>query len=272
MSLRTRSRAGQWGAWTVAALVAVAAYVVLFRVVGEGELGDLIGPLQQRVLLPIVVVFGFVVYETRWNGAAGAKKEQKAEGNEGTVVARSSEATSLPRRNKEEFSSVGRGEDAASTGETGLPVPGFPAQAPAAGPDETGEELYARARGMPHQEIPDFLDDGEYLELLGEAAEKGYPHALAKLGEYALRRCAWVEAYYWMKKARRAGMENLEPVLRGIRLSWATDGYPLQTSNVHRLFSELDGSVGRALVNLDSGRETATARAYLRANRPELLD
>jgi len=124
---------------------------------------------------------------------------------------------------------------------------------------------------MKHRAIPDFRMDGPYLELLGRSAEKGYAPALAKLGEYAVRRCAWVEAYYWMKRAQRNGMHGLSPTLRAIRNGWAADGFPRQSSNVNKLFTEEAGRLGRALLRLDSGHEAAKAREFLKANHPEFL-
>jgi len=124
---------------------------------------------------------------------------------------------------------------------------------------------------MAHQEIPDFEMDGEYLELLGKAAAAGYARAYAKLGDYAMRRCAWVEAYYWMWRTKRSGMTNLEPVLREIRQNWAQDGFPDQEDNVNDLFTEESGSIGRALLSIASGHDAAAAKEFLRANHPEFL-
>jgi len=135
----------------------------------------------------------------------------------------------------------------------------------------SGEELFAQARALPHQEIPDFDFDGPYLDILGKSAAKGYASALAKLGEYAMRRAAWVEAYYWMKQAQRNGMHGLSPTLREIRKNWSLDGFPDQTSNVNRLFTVEAGSIGRALLCVDSGHEAYKAREFLKANHPEFL-
>jgi len=134
-----------------------------------------------------------------------------------------------------------------------------------------GEALFIQAREMPHQEIPDFEFDGEYLDLLGKSAATGYAPALAKLGEYAMRRSAWVEAYYWMSMAKRQGMQGLANVLREIRENWSLDGYPDEADNVYRYFTVEAGSLGRALLHVDSGHDAAGAREFLEANYPEWL-
>jgi len=135
----------------------------------------------------------------------------------------------------------------------------------------SGEELFDQARALPHQQIPDFGVDGEYLGLLGRSAAKGYAPALAKLGEYAMRRAAWVEAYYWMKLAQRSGMHGLSPTLREIRKCWSLDGFPIQSSNVNKLFTREAGSIGRALLHVDSGQDAAKAKEFLKASHPEFV-
>jgi len=137
--------------------------------------------------------------------------------------------------------------------------------------DMTGKVLFDQARRMPHQLIPDFAFDEQYLELLGKSAAAGYAPAMAKLGEYAMRRAAWVEAYYWMSMAKRHGMYNLTGVMREIRKNWSLCDFPSETSNVNALFPPEAGSIGRALLHIDSGREPAAARAFLKANHPEFV-
>lgn len=87
-----------------------------------------------------------------------------------------------------------------------------------------GEALYKKARAMTHRMIPDFDTDGTYLELLGMSAAAGHAPAMAKLGDYAMRRAAWVESYYWMSLAKRSGMQGLESVMSKIRREWALAG------------------------------------------------
>jgi len=137
--------------------------------------------------------------------------------------------------------------------------------------NEAGEALFNEARAIPHQPIPDFDCDGPYLELLGKSAAAGYAPALAKLGEYAMRRDAWVEAYYWMTLAKRNGMRNLSATLRAIRRAWSEEDFPDQSENVNVLFTLEAGSIGRALLHIDSGHDAAAARQFLKECHPEFL-
>lgn len=172
-----------------------------------------------------------------------------------------------------------RVEDAASAsiqrveavaGGSPLPKPDLPP--PPSPPGESpGEEDFRRARAMPHRVVPDFSTDGLYLDLLGESAEKGYAPAMAKLGEYAVRRGTWVEAYYWTWRARRGGVPELDAELRRIRHGWAMAGCPGEKENVNDLFDEERGSVGRALLDIAAGRGVAAARGFLKENHPEFL-
>jgi len=134
-----------------------------------------------------------------------------------------------------------------------------------------GEREYALARMIDHNAIPTWSRDREYLTLLGKSAEHGSPWAMAKLGEYAMRRQMFVEAYFWMWKARRAGMQQLDTTLKTIRMSWIRFGRRDESRNVHPLFTAEDGSVARALLDLFSGYNTTEARGFLQEHHPECL-
>jgi len=134
-----------------------------------------------------------------------------------------------------------------------------------------GESEYALARAMPHNAIPTYGEDAAYLELLGKSAELGFSRALSKLGDYAIRRKAWVEAYYWKWMARRNGMAGCNTPLREIRMAWAASGYPTEDYNVSEQFTEEHASVGRALLDLTAGRNRLEARAFLREHFPDLV-
>lgn len=160
---------------------------------------------------------------------------------------------------------------AASTSTEPISVPVMRKDFVSPPPQESGEKLYKRARTLRHQPIPDFTIDRRYLDLLGKSATKGYAPALAKLGEYAMRRAAWVEAYYWMSQAVRHGLPNGSDVLREIAMRWTLDGYPDEVENVTPLFSEEAGSIGRALLNVNVGHDVESAREFLKAHHPEFL-
>ena len=135
----------------------------------------------------------------------------------------------------------------------------------------TGKDLYNQARLLPHQKIPDFKLDGKYLDMLGQSAYLGCPQAAAKLGEYAMRRSAWVEAYYWMSTARLHGMTNLSDTLSEILKNWRLANCPNEEKNIHPLFDEDAGSVGRALLNLAAGNDFVKARTFLQIHYPEYI-
>jgi len=136
---------------------------------------------------------------------------------------------------------------------------------------QPGAEDYLRARAMMHQEIPDFRVDGLYLDLLAASAEKGYAPAMAKLGDYAMRRGTWVEAYYWMYRARRGGMADVDAALREIRRNWIQFDCPDEEENVNELFDADCGSIGRCLLAIAAGRDLNAAKDFLREFHPEFL-
>lgn len=130
----------------------------------------------------------------------------------------------------------------------------------------SGEELYAQARAIPHQPIPDCEQDGEYLKLLVKSADLGYAWAASKLGEYAMRRNCMVEAYYWFSVAKKNGMRNLERTMLQIRSAWASDGFYCESENEYEYFSYERGSIGYALLCVDSGHNVDAAKSYLAAS------
>ena len=57
--------------------------------------------------------------------------------------------------------------------------------------------LWEEARGMAHRFRSDWKRNQEYLAKVYGAARLGHLEAMTKLGDYAYRRGALVEAYYW---------------------------------------------------------------------------
>lgn len=266
---------------TIVFLLVLSVYAIIVSETGGGNTFKLWRPERMRLALVAFIVLGIAAYELRTKVSADGDSEdgeapsapasesapQKAEveASQVTTGAGPTGAGSVPARESEEPREPKTQEKPAI-----VAPPSKPVMEPVS---ETGEAEYAQARQIPHCEVPDYsqADDNRYLELLGRSAACGYAPALAKLGEYASRRGVWVEAYYWTWLARRAGKRDLDQVLKGIRLSWATEGYSSERDNVHRLFSLEDGSVGRALLSIDSGRDVSLARKYLQENRPDLL-
>lgn len=276
MTLRSPDRGEYWKRMTIVFLLVLSVYAIIVSETGGGATFKIWRPERMRIALGAFIVLGIAAYELRTKAPADGDSEDAE-----APLAPASEPASQKAEVETSQVAAGAGPVPARTPEKpcepkrqGKPAivapPLKPVMEPVSG---TGEAEYAQARQIPHREVPDYsqTDDNRYLELLGRSAACGYAPALAKLGEYASRRGAWVEAYYWTWLARRAGKRDLDQVLRRIRLSWATEGYSSERGNVHRLFSSEDGSVGRALLDIDSGRDVSLARKYLQENRPDLL-
>jgi len=282
MSFRAKGLFQQWTRWLCAALVGLAAYVVLSQVLYGSMSWNVVLPENQRIVLPILALFWLFAWETRWDGVERKEKsesgtakseDEKTEavglvGQPSLSTCDSQPATgqSTPVRLRTKDAVEKRTKCELSVESSVLQVESQKDADP-----RTGEELYAEARALPHQRIPDFDRDAEYLTLLAGSAAKGHSPALVKLGEYAMLRAAWVEAYYWMKQAQRCDMHGLSPILREIRKNWAAAGFPRQSSNVSEIFTAEAGALGRALLRFDSGHEAAKAKEFLKANHPEFL-
>ena len=128
---------------------------------------------------------------------------------------------------------------------------------------EMSERMWRSARKIRHNYIPDRAHDGEYLNLLHGAAMSGHSKAQAKLSDYAFRRGALVEAYYWMKLAQLNGFAEAESSLKVYRDQWRRSAYPLEYGNVYEHFTERQGSLGRALLRLDCGVQADQAKKRL---------
>jgi len=236
MTLRTSSRVRQWTLWAVEALVAAAAYVVVVNILFGGMQGDIASPYSQRVLLPVVAVFLLVAWETRWDGVVRTAKPKEVR----------------PRHHH-------------SRRKEGDVAPHVQPSAKAISrPTSEAEAIYVAARKISHQRIPNYVQDTAYMEMLGKAAQAGHDRALSKLGEYAMRRHEWVEAYYWLWLAQRNGARNLELSLRKVRRRWVKEGFPGQGSNVNALFTKERGSIGWALLCALTGHDAQNARKFLK--------
>ena len=125
------------------------------------------------------------------------------------------------------------------------------------------DQLWAEARALPHGFIPDPKWDAEYMAKLCGAARLGLFDAMLKLGEYAFRRGAIVEAYYWMALADLKGAGGLEIPLRKMRTAWLAKGRPAQHENVYEGFTEQQGKFARTLLCLRSSINIDEVRARM---------
>lgn len=126
-------------------------------------------------------------------------------------------------------------------------------------PEDEAEVLWKEARGMIHNEIPNFETDGPYLTLVYRAAQAGHVEAMSKLGDYAFRRGELVETFYWKQQVEFAGGCCCCPSLADIIAEWVECGCPEEYENVTEGFSERQGVFARAVLRLVSGIDTEYA-------------
>ena len=126
--------------------------------------------------------------------------------------------------------------------------------------DMTAEELWNTVRKMSHNFVPMPSSDHDYLKLMARAARKGHVEAMKKLSEYAARRGALVEAYYWLTVASLHGVNNLSKQIGEVRGMWLARGCMPEYENVRSDFSETQGSFARAVLRLQCAMNTPVAR------------
>ena len=132
------------------------------------------------------------------------------------------------------------------------------------GTSEEARQLWEEARGMTHRFTPDWEKDQEYLSKIYTAARLGHLEAMTKLGEYAGRRGAVVEAFYWTLLAELKGAKGLKVQLRELRSRWQALGCPQQYHNTYMDFTEEQGVFARAVLRLQCGVDPQYARARLK--------
>ena len=139
----------------------------------------------------------------------------------------------------------------------------------------SGDELWAEARRLPHNAIPSRRFDAKYLELLYRAASVGHIEAMKKIGDYALRRYSFVEAYYWYLMAEEAGARDVFRTMNDIQQQWMMVGCPHESENEYADFSAEQGSYARAMLNFRSGINVSQAKRYIdavRRSRKQMAD
>lgn len=243
-------------------VLSLALYVGLSIRLELGNPFNFIGGTQLRAFLPVFVFF-VVMGDLLWLVPLKKEANEKVEGEKEKVEGERTEVEGGKDEVEGENAEVEGGRAEVEGGEVGEKTD--------LSSGALGEYLFLKAQGVPHQVVPDYDTDGLYLDILREAANKGYGPAAAKLGEYAMRRAVWIEAYYWMSMASRMGMENLTNVMREIRMNWVLAGHPDEEDNVNPLFPLETGSIGRALLHLDSGYRASDAREFLKTYYPEYL-
>jgi len=123
---------------------------------------------------------------------------------------------------------------------------------------------WARARLMKHSRNPDWDRDEEYLELVLESALGGCGEAMNKLGEYAFRRRAYVEEYYWAIKVEMAGVRNTGRQPIAILRQWLKHRTSKGRHGYHSGFFEDEYHFARAVMRVRSGVDRDKGLARLR--------
>lgn len=132
-------------------------------------------------------------------------------------------------------------------------------------PRTDAERLWIEARTMAADRFkPDWRKDRDYLTRVYGAAKLGHHGAMLKLGDYAFRRGAVVEAYYWTALADLKGAKGLDASLRKMTVVWRSQGCPAEHKNVYDGFSEQQGSFARALLRIRCAINAPLARARMR--------
>ena len=129
---------------------------------------------------------------------------------------------------------------------------------------EEAERLWLEAREMPHEFIPDPETDHDYLAKVYGAAKLGHLEAMVKLGDYAFRRGALVEAYYWTALAELKGAEGLDEAMGMMMEEWMEEECPTEYDNAYDEFTEEQGSFARALLRIRCAVDSQIAWARMR--------
>ena len=87
---------------------------------------------------------------------------------------------------------------------------------------------------------------------------------MVKLGDYAYRRKAFVEAFYWTFLAELNGATGLEDALCEMRTQWLSEGCPEEYENAYTDFTEEQGVFARAVLRLQCEVDPQYACARLR--------
>jgi len=257
-----KSRKAQWLRWLALAAVSVGLYVFIVDRYRLGDPLDVFNTDQLCVALPIAIVFGILAYKMRWDGVKRKMAWVEEPHGDGDSAGMSAPGCQPSRFRTVAAQPSESAPEANSPFEDPQPaVPFVSAYATTSG--LSPEEAWEKARSTPHNFIPDPSVDGTYVALVYHAARGGHADALAKLSDYAVRRGAKVEAYFWAAVAQKRGHTGMETKMIRIRKEWMLEGASGEYDNVYDLFSESCGTVGRSLLRIACGVDAPHARKRL---------
>lgn len=103
-----------------------------------------------------------------------------------------------------------------------------------------------------------------YFQTLYQAAQSGSLSAMNKLGEFALVRRNFVEAFYWkLMLEMRHGKPSGLPA-QGVCRFWQDVGCPAPTADEGGLFTDNQSKLAMAVLDLWSGRHVHTPKETIR--------
>ena len=229
------------------------------------------GTARSRILMLLAALVTFtVVFAGAGLMFAKPKRKKKAEPGKkagGSASGGGAQTVSSPVVEMPANPNAGRRQEPSVPEAPSAVCADAPSGSAKAGPcvsDEAfAERLWNEAREMPHNFIPDFMADLDYLSRLYRAAELGHVMASVKLGDYAYRRGTIVEAYYWTLMANLRGETEVKTALEEMRKKWVQEGCQPEYENVREGFTEQQGVFARAVLRLKCGIDTAMARKRL---------
>ena len=279
MSLRSDNRKSYVARMAFVALFCLAVHAfIVSEFLGGGSTLCIWKPERMRVALASLIIIGIAAYEFRPKAreddpdegvllASVAEKDAEASAGGAGASRPREEQTVEPTSATEDL----RGRDAPAPCVQAPSAPGVRATEDEAVPGVSAVDsdrraaAWDKAREMPHNFVPDPDADYEYLRLMHDAARAGSRRAMVKLADYARRRCADVESYYWLTMAKIHGAEGLDEAIAYCRNQWKVNGFNPEYENEYIFFTERQGVLGRAALRLDSGVDVTMARARLKA-------
>lgn len=266
--LRAKSRTSQWLRWLVLVALGAAVYVAAVYRFRLGPVLEFYGRDQLSIFVPVVLVVGILAYELRWDGVTRRRRKHGEREEDEHAQDASGEVAPVrpPRRVVAPQAARPAPAPVAAPQQQDATKPATPlSEALAAVADLSPEAAWEQARNKPHNFVPDPMADSMYLALVFHAAEGGHAEALAKLSDYAFRRGANVEAYFWASVAQKRGYAAAAKLLVKIRQAWMMAGSPGEYENAYDFFPETSGTVGRSLLRCACGIDVPYARQRLRA-------
>ena len=252
MTLRSSSRVEYWARILFLVLFSLAVYAAVAAYLGWQDVFAFWKPERMRWFLVMGIVWAAAAHEMRIGKDAAQKRARQTSSAEGVTAQApaSTEETVVQDAPDAETSRENEPDSAASTADEHVREP-------------SPDELWHMAREMKHNFVPHPVVDRRYLALVHAAAMAGHAEAQSKLAEYASRRNALVEAYYWMSKAKRNGLEGADDFLLQCREQWQRNGCFPEYENHYEFFTERQGVLARAALRRTCGIQVVRATQRL---------